>query len=225
MLSEQYPYRSQFCSGCWNRLQSNFSNCPRCSATIHPAALENPLIHAGCPSCRSIQFHFQKAISVGPYKDAWREVVLRIKNSLEDSLAIELGRTLGAKIVDSKFAYECDLIAPISTFWKSRLFKRGHLASVLATGVGQVLGKRVAVDFLVTTRKTQKQGMLSSTERRRNVRGAFCVSQKYQLNKAKILLIDDVLTSGATASEAAKACLKAGASSVNVAVVARGAAN
>ena len=80
----------------------------------------------------------------------------------------------------------------------------------------------VAGDLLRCRRKTSKQGTLSPGERAANVRGAFTVSRGYDISDATVLVVDDVMTTGATANEVARVLLRAGAKSVSIVVVARG---
>ena len=80
----------------------------------------------------------------------------------------------------------------------------------------------VASDLLRCCRKTRKQGMLLPDQRRRNVRDAFSVSAGYDIKDTCLLLIDDVMTTGATGNELSRILRRAGAKRVSVAVVARG---
>ena len=80
----------------------------------------------------------------------------------------------------------------------------------------------VASDLLRCRRKTSKQGMLLPNQRRRNVRDAYSVSAGYDIRDACVLLIDDVMTTGATGNELSRVLRRAGARHVSVAVVARG---
>ena len=97
-----------------------------------------------------------------------------------------------------------------------------NCAEILLESVAARLGSRSCPKLLRCRRKTNKQGTLLPNERRANVRGAYDVSAGYVITGAKVLLVDDVMTTGATANEIAKILRRAGASGVDVAVVARG---
>ena len=92
----------------------------------------------------------------------------------------------------------------------------------MAESISANLRIPMAVDLLYCRRRTQKQGMLLPAERFANVRDAFAVSSSYDIANAHVLLVDDIMTTGATSSEAAKTLRRAGAARVTVAVVARG---
>ena len=117
---------------------------------------------------------------------------------------------------------DVDLIVPIPMHWWRRLRRGAHPAHLLATTVGQSVSLPVHSQLLKCRRKASKQGTLRPNERFKNVRDAFCISSAYDITDANILLIDDIMTTGATASEAARVLRRAGARAVCVAVVARG---
>jgi len=93
---------------------------------------------------------------------------------------------------------------------------------LLVEAMGRRLTIATATDLLFCRRRTQKQGTLLPSERFGNVRNAFGASSGYDIKGAYVLLVDDIMTTGATASEAAKTIRNAGAEEVDVAVVARG---
>jgi predicted amidophosphoribosyltransferase len=94
-------------------------------------------------------------------------------------------------------------------------------AAVLSQVVADHLRLPEAGDLLVCRRHIQQQHELNTADRRKNVRGAFRKSWGYDIHDARILLVDDVLTTGATANEIARVLCAAGAASVSVAVVCR----
>jgi ComF family protein len=113
------------------------------------------------------------------------------------------------------------MIVPVPLHWTRRLSRGFNQAEVLARGLAVAGGRQVARRGLVRIRPTQHQTRLSVTERQRNVRGAFGMGRwGPALHGKRILLVDDVLTSGATIGECTRALKKAGARDVYVAVVA-----
>ncbi len=121
----------------------------------------------------------------------------------------EAGRTLIA---------ECDVIVPVPLARWRLLTRRFNQSQILASEVARQAGKPAAPFSLCRVRTTKSQVGLSRTERRRNVAGAFAVPQAQMARVAgnAVLLIDDVVTTGATASSAARALKKAGATRVDV---------
>jgi ComF family protein len=105
-----------------------------------------------------------------------------------------------------------------------RLFaRRFNQAALLAQALGRETGLRVVPDLLLRRRHTPSQGRLSVTQRRQNVAGAFAVkdSRAALLRDRRVLLVDDVLTTGATAAACARALRRGGARAVDVLVLAR----
>jgi predicted amidophosphoribosyltransferase len=92
---------------------------------------------------------------------------------------------------------------------------------VIAVSLARELKLPIATDLLVCRRWLRKQSTLNTDERRRNVRNAFRASWRFNIRNANVLLVDDVLTTGATAHEAARALRRAGSAAVAVAAVAR----
>jgi predicted amidophosphoribosyltransferase len=114
------------------------------------------------------------------------------------------------------------LVVPVPVYWWKRLRRGVHGPDVLVEAVGAALQLPTAFGFLYCRRPTRKQGTLLPAERFANVRGAFAVRPCFDIADAHILLIDDIMTTGATGSEAAKVLRQAGAARVTLAVVARG---
>jgi len=144
-----------------------------------------------------------------------------MKQSTGESLTLSMGRLLGEHL-SRKLADAPSHIAAVPTHWTRRLGRKVNCADILLESVAARLGARSFPKLLRCRRKTNKQGTLLPNERLANVRGAYGVSRGYVITGAKMLLVDDVMTTGATANEIAKILRRAGAASVEVAVVARG---
>lgn len=118
---------------------------------------------------------------------------------------------------------EADLIVPVPLHRWRLARRRYNQAAVLANQIGQAQGKRVAPDLLIRRRPTPSQGHLGRAARHRNVAGAFALKSTSDqgLVGQRVLLVDDVLTTGATAESCARVLLKAGAKAVDLLVLAR----
>ncbi len=210
----------RWCKTCEDRLVgSSLDRCLKCGAATGP---RNPF-PLGCRLCQGVDLRFDHCVAIGNYQGRLQELVIEMKRCHDEVLAIQMGRLLGQQVDTYDSAHEFDLLVPIPTHWL-RKFRRGfHGASVIADGLSSVSGIRKSNRVLFCKRTTKKQGMLSTPGRFANVRGAFNLHARANVNGKKILLVDDVMTSGATASEAAKMLYRAGAASVSVAVAARGA--
>ena len=122
----------------------------------------------------------------------------------------------GAEIIAA-----CDVIVPVPLH-RWRLLKRAYNQSaLLANALGRVAGKPVAVDALVRIKATPTQGGLDRQARRRNVAKAFASASPVKIAGKRVLLVDDVYTTGATVEACTDVLLNAGAQAVDVLVLAR----
>ena len=117
----------------------------------------------------------------------------------------------------------CDLIVPVPLHRWRLLQRRYNQSALLALQLGRLSGKPVAPDLLRRRRNTPSQGRLSRAQRQQNVRGAFTVApgRVSEVTGNGILLIDDVLTTGATVEACARVLKRAGAARVEVLTLAR----
>jgi ComF family protein len=159
-------------------------------------------------------------LRLGSYEGLLREVILRLKHLSGDGLAELLGE-LWAEHADAKLRdVHANAIVPVPLHWRRR-WKRGYNQSLaLARGLAARLRVPCRPSWLRRIRHTPEQTQQTPNARRGNVRGAFRAPAKI-LPGHTILLVDDVMTTGSTAHEAATALRNAGATRVIVAVLAR----
>jgi len=174
-----------------------------------------------CTSCIASQPAFERARAPLAYNDALARMLIQFKwgDRLDGvpTFARWMARA-GAALVD-----EADAIAPVPLHATRLLMRRYNQSALLAQELGRQTGLPVMVDLLKRTRRTDLQRGKNPRERRRNVRGAFTVrpGRKARLAGARIVLIDDVMTTGATVNACARALKAAGAVAVDVLCVAR----
>jgi ComF family protein len=205
-----------FCDACRTAFVDDPSPvCPRCAFTVGPFAV----IDGRCTHCREEAFSFNAAMRLGPYGGLLRDAVLRLKNHSGEGMA-ELFGELWADHAGATFrALGVDALVPVPLHWRRR-WRRGYNQSeAIAHGLAARLGLPCRPSWLRRTRATPMQTSQTFAGRRENVRGAFAASRP--LAGRTVLLVDDVMTTGATASEAARALRAAGAGRVVVAVLAR----
>ena len=168
---------------------------------------------------------FDAVVALGAYRNELRHAVLRMKQPEGDPLSGAVAGLLWVRRSAELTRLAADLIVPIPMHW-ARRFQRGtNSPERVAAVLGRRLKRPVAYRLLRWRRKTKLQSELSPKERFRNVRDAFRTARGRRVEGARILLIDDVLTTGATCSEAARTLKLAGASMVGAAVVARAEGN
>ncbi len=212
-------FHSNWCDDCWIRLPEPWERgCPKCGSFIkRPEAFGDY-----CALCRDLKLRFDSTVALGSYHGMLKRMVLDFKRDMDETLTFQLGRLLGLKLRHYEFFDDIDFLVPVPIHWQRR-FKRGfHAAGVIAEGIHAVTGKPVENGMLKCERLTEKQGTLSGQKRFRNVKDAFRLKPLVTVADSKIVIVDDVMTSGATLGELAKMLRKSGALAAHCAVVARG---
>lgn len=190
-----------------------------CSACRTPFVSAHPLDARGlCSLCRLGLAGYEGAYSYGFYEGSLRRLIQLFKFERVPSLAEPLGRYLVQALPrDQSF----DAVVPMPLHWWRRWQRGFNQSELLAREVARRLGVPLVNGALARTRHAPAQSGLSSAARRRNVAGLFRVSGRPAIAGRRILLVDDVLTTGATAQAAAKALKSAGAAQVAVVTLAR----
>lgn len=202
----------------WSKL--HFLSDPLCACCGTPLdiAVEDGQLCAACLAHRPIYGRARAALAYG---DVSRDLVLALKyQGRRDSLDL-LSRWMAA--AGANLLADADLIVPVPLHY-FRLVRRGFNQSVwLAAALARRSSVPLAVDALKRVRATPIQGGLSADGRRRNVQGAFRIrkAREATIRDKKILLVDDVLTTGATAEACSRALKRAGAPCVDVLTLAR----
>jgi ComF family protein len=155
------------------------------------------------------------------YDEASREPILQLKHADRPDLAPLFALWIGRAARD--LVAEADAVAPVPLHPLRLLKRRYNQAAEIARPLARREGLGYLPDALVRRHATETQAGKSGSGRRRNVQGAFEVParKRAQVEGRRILLIDDVMTTGATAEGCARALKRAGAARVDVAVVAR----
>ena len=207
------------CGDCWQTIQ--FIDGPMCECCGLPFDLD-PGGKMRCAALHAKPPSFDKARAVMRYDEKSRGRILALKHADRLDLVPAFGRWLdrgGRELVS-----ETDIILPVPLHPRRLWSRRYNQSAELARALGRSAGKKVDVSALVRTRPTPSQGAMPSAQaRRRNMRGAFKVTDghKSAIAGRNILLVDDVLTTGATADACARALKRAGAAKVFVLALAR----
>lgn len=206
------------CAGCWRGL--TFIALPYCACCGLPFAyrVEGAAL---CAACMADPPPFGRARSVLVYDDGSRPLVLTFKHADRTHAARPFGAWLARAGAD--ILRDADLLAPVPLHRWRLLMRRYNQSALLAQAVGRETGVPVIPDLLLRRRRTRTQGGLDGAGRRRNVAGAFAVrtGARSALVGRRVVLVDDVLTTGATVAECARALLAGGAAGVDVLTIAR----
>ena len=206
------------CADCWAKM--SFIAPPFCPR------LGIPFVYDPGPDMLSMEAianppAYARARAAVRYDDVARKLVHALKYQDRTDLAPAMGRWMaraGRELLD-----EADVLVPVPLHWRRGWSRRYNQSGVLARVIEGEVGVTVAVEALRRIRPTEQQIGLSRAERASNVQGAFKVASDRQpaIEGRRVVLIDDVLTSGATVDACARALLRAKAAAVDVLVFAR----
>ncbi len=206
------------CATCWSKL--SFIEKPYC------ARLGIPFVYDPGPGLLSMEAiadppAYDRARAAVRYDDIARALVLGFKYGDRLDLAPMMGRWMAR--AGRELTADADALLPVPLHWRRLWARRFNQAAALAGAISNISGVPVLHGGIKRVRATPQQVGLSKTERAGNVQGAFRVpaEQKAQIAGKRLVLIDDVLTSGATVDTCARALLRAGAAHIDVLVFAR----
>jgi len=206
------------CATCWTRI--SFIVPPVCTCCGVPFDRDwGP--GTLCATCIESHPTFGQARAAVLYDDAVRSLILALKHGDRHDLVALFATWIYRAGTD--FWSTADLIVPVPLHWSRLWSRRFNQSALISQTVGKLSSIPVGVDAVTRTRRTPSQGGLGRRDRLRNVRQAFSV-RKSAITKIQgkhVVVIDDVLTTGATVSQVADALHKAGAARIDVVTVAR----
>jgi ComF family protein len=214
--------QGSFCAACWGLIRLiTPPYCPCCGDPFRsPVALTYSPEYR-CGACRATPPAFDHARAIGRYEGPLRQAIHLLKYRGKLSLKQPLLQ-LAIAHFDAHFPVATfDTIIPVPLHTERLMHREFNQAAVLARGLARHLDVPVLERLLVRVRPTRPQVELSGRERRQNVSQAFAVTNAAALADTVVLLVDDVLTTGATLGEAAKTLKAAGARQVDVFALAR----
>ena len=206
------------CADCWERIL--FIGAPQCGACGVPV----PFGQASdtlCADCARGRPPFERARAAFVYDAESRSMLLAFKHADRTDLAPVL-TSLPARPAAPLLA-DADLVTPVPLHWRRLFARRYNQSAILARRIAARAEAVFVPDLLIRTKPTSSQGGKSRAGRFRNVQGAFRVpdGHRRRLRDKRVLLVDDVYTTGATVSAATRALLRGGAAAVDVVTLAR----
>ena len=198
------------------------SACPVCAADLAPYSLRD----GRCPECHDRPRHVLGVVRVGRWRPIGEDLspvgqLLRdYKFRGQQVLGPALSGWLADAVRQADWCKQVEVIVPVPTHWARRLRRPFYAADELA----ELLGARLDLPVIPVLRRVRggkRQIGLSFSERQVNIRRAFAVRRGFALQGTRVLLVDDVRTTGATLDECARVLHKAGAGEIHAAIVAR----
>lgn len=213
-----------FCAICRRTLREGEKIvCEDCFGSVSPIAppfcqtCGSPLKRSQsryCSRCRREESSITRGRGLGVYGGVILELVQLLKYKRKPSIAHRMGLMMGSLALSDPLIRGGDVLIPVPLH-AARLRARGYnQADLLARSASRRMGLPISSNSLIRGRATKTQTLLNEEQRRENVRDAFLVVRREDVENRKIILVDDVLTSGATLKSAASALLEAGANEV-----------
>ncbi|MBR0672585.1 ComF family protein [Roseomonas soli] len=225
------------CLACEGEVQTQGALCPACFAGLTPITAPFcgrcgvPFTHDGqaqaseaaglCPRCSRDLPSFLSARAAFRYDAGAKRLILPFKHADRTDLALPLARHMAR--AGAPLLARADMIVPVPAHWRRLLRRRYDQAALLAKALGALSGRQVLPDLLRRVRPTPPLADKGAAERAVTVDGAFALSRRggAAVVGRHVLLVDDVMTSGATAEACARILLGAGAAAVEVLAAAR----
>ncbi|REK17979.1 MAG: ComF family protein [Planctomycetota bacterium] len=204
------------CSACREGLHDPRPACPRCGVVLTRGDAQAP-----CPRCREVKFRFGSVIRLGSYQGLLRSAVLQTKRPQSRLLAAALADLLAGVNAARLAELAPEVVVPVPMHWTRRIWRGTNCPETIAARLAGHLGVPARTGLLARRRRTVPQASLSPSRRKANVRGAFRAAKHPDLPGARVLLVDDIMTTGATLDEASRTLAGRGAAVVGVAVLAR----
>lgn len=208
------------CADCFPR--HRFITAPMCARCGVPFGHPGEAGPQGlCAACLAHPPVFGRARAVWRYDAASRDVILPLKHADRTELAPALARLMAG--AGRELLHGADLLVPVPLHYRRLVARRYNQAALLARGIGRIARVTVVPDLLRRVRATPSLGDLGAAERAAVLAGTIAVAPRHRARLAgqRVVLIDDVLTSGATANECARVLLADGAAAVDVLAAAR----
>lgn len=209
--SEILGGNGEFCSDCWKKLEFIARPyCIICGQRFSIKILDNCI----CGRCYSNKPNYDLARSLFKFNEHSKKIVHQFKYQ---------DKTIFAKLLYNRYSEDIkdiDLIIPVPMNRFKRLLRMYNPAHILAMEIAKVTDKMLKADILTKSKWTKSQTFLSRKQRKNNIKGSIKFNTKYNIVSKKILLVDDVVTTGVTINKCAKILRQAGAGSVYVMSVA-----
>ena len=206
------------CESCLEIMEATEAKrCIKCGLKLGPGIASS---NKGCHECKDTNLGFEKSFFVSDNIEPAKTLIHQFKYKKHMCLATPLGSLL-TNLLHQKTIGEIDIVVPVPLHWKKKQERGFNQSELMARKISRKLSIPISTNNLFRAKNTLSQTQLSRTQRQRNVKGAFEVKNPEMFYQRNILLVDDVLTTGMTASECAKSLKNAGTNRVFLVALAR----
>lgn len=212
-----------FCQSCWSKITfMTESVCPRCGQPYPSETALRQTPHFICGVCRTTKIFFDRAVATAYYETVLKEAIHQFKFNYKTGLGKHLAQLMIANLSEELAISQYHVILPVPLH-KIRQRHRGYNQSaILAKYIARYCKIPLMVDNLVRIRYTDSQALLEGRKARQtNVKNAFRVIHPTSLRDKHVILIDDVVTTGATVNECSKTLKEAGVKFILVLTLSR----
>jgi len=211
---EQY-----LCTGCKESITYvNENYCIKCGTILGPYITSSAT--DGCFFCKGKNFHFDTITAIAHYDDIMKTLIHKYKYAGQKFLHKTFNELALQKTKTAGIADKTDVIIPVPLHWLRKLQRGFNQSELLARGLHRSYCKPLSINNLLRVRNTMSQTKLSKNKRQQNIHNAFYIRDPESIKGKRILLVDDVYTTGVTSEECANFLKKAGAQSVHIFVLA-----
>jgi ComF family protein len=205
-----------FCDNCWPQLK--FITEPKCKICSYPFEIEIKQMRPFCASCLAKKPAFDEVISIYRYNKIIGRAVSDLKYRDQTFVAKKFAKILKNKAINE--IEKADFICPIPLHPKRLKFRKFNQALLIAKFINK---DKLIGDLIWRVNDSEPQVNLKKKDREKNLKRAFLVNKKFrdQLRGKNVILIDDVITTGATAENCAKALKKCGVEKITVLTIAK----
>jgi ComF family protein len=200
-----------------------FIDPPYCHCCGIPADIsyDFPIENFECALCRKNSFAFDRARSLGPYDTALKQLIHHFKFGKQPGVMKDIAPFMADYFGLQEDSWDGFYVAPIPLYFRKMKERTFDQSFLIAREVSRTLNLPLANGLLRRVRDTDSQARKTKSERAKNIKGAFAVDRPDRVAGMNILLVDDVMTTGATVNEAAKMLKRSGAGQIHVFTLAR----
>ena len=209
---------SYICENCLEKIkESEARRCARCGFELGPGITTSG---KGCPECENTSLRFDRSFFVSDNKGPLQNLIHQFKYHKHVSLIKPLGDLL-IGLLPQDIIPEIDIVVPVPLHWKKKQERGFNQSELMAKKICRKLSLPISINNLHRVKNTLSQAQLSRLQRQKNVNDAFKVKNPDLFLEKNVPLVDDVLTTGITASECARNLKNAGAKKVYLLALAR----